>query len=62
MRVRNYASGETWALGRTSSGGYPRALVATFGGNLSGFGESDRGEIYAVDLGGSLWHVAFHHR
>jgi len=56
----DYASGETWALGRTNSGGYPRAKVATFGGNLSGFGEADAGEIYAVDLGGSLWHVVFH--
>ena len=56
----DYASGETWALGRSSSGGYPRAQVATFGGNLSGFGEADGGEIYAVDLGGSLWHVVFH--
>ena len=58
----DYASGETWALGRTSSGGYPRALVATFGGNLSGFGEAEGGEIYAVDLAGSLWHVIFHKR
>jgi glucose/arabinose dehydrogenase len=56
----DYASGETWALGRTSAGGYPRAHVATFAGNLSGFGEADAGEIYAVDLGGSLWHVIFH--
>ena len=58
----DYASGETWALGRTSAGGYPRALVTTFGGNLSGFGEADAGELYAVDLGGSLWHVVFHKR
>jgi glucose/arabinose dehydrogenase len=58
----DYASGETWLLGRTSAGGYPRALAATFGGNLSGFGEGDAGEIYAVDLGGSLWHVTFHKR
>ena len=56
----DYASGETWVLGRTSSGGYPRAQVATFAGNLSGFGEGDAGEIYAVDLGGSLWHVIWH--
>src|SRR3954464_10196994 len=56
----DYASGETWVLGRTSSGGYPRAKVATFPGKLSGFGEADGGEIYAVDLGGSLWHVVFH--
>ena len=56
----DYASGETWVLGRTSSGGYPRSLVATFNGNLSGFGEADLGEIYAVDLGGSLWHVIWH--
>jgi glucose/arabinose dehydrogenase len=58
----DYASGETWLLGRTSAGGYPRALAAIFGGNLSGFGEGDAGEIYAVDLGGSLWHVTFHKR
>jgi glucose/arabinose dehydrogenase len=56
----DYSSGEVWALGRTKAGGYPRAKVAQFGGNLSGFGEGDAGEIYAVDLGGSLWHVAFH--
>jgi glucose/arabinose dehydrogenase len=56
----DYASGEVWALGRTSTGGYPRAKVAQFGGNLAGFGEGDAGEIYAVDLGGSLWHVVFH--
>jgi glucose/arabinose dehydrogenase len=56
----DYSSGETWVLGRTTAGGYPRAKVATFGGNLSGFGEADGGEIYAVDLGGNLWHVIFH--
>ena len=56
----DYSSGETWVLGRTKAGGYPRAKVATFGGNLSGFGEGDGGEIYAVDLGGNLWHVVFH--
>src|SRR4051794_10539889 len=56
----DYSSGETWVLGRTKAGGYPRAKVATFSGNLSGFGEGGRGEIYAVDLGGTLWHVIFH--
>src|SRR3954447_198824 len=58
----DYSSGETWVLGRTKAGGYPRARVATFSGSLSGFGEGDGGEIYAVDLGGSLWHVVFHRR
>jgi glucose/arabinose dehydrogenase len=56
----DYGSGDTWVLGRTKAGGYPSAHVATFSGNLSGFGEADGGEIYAVDLGGSLWHVVFH--
>src|SRR3954451_9764084 len=58
----DYSSGETWVLVPTKAGGYPRARVATFRGNLSGFGEGDGGEIYAVDLGGSLWHVVFHRR
>src|SRR3954454_17729070 len=56
----DYSSGETWVLGRTKAGGYPRAKVATFGGHLSGFGEADGGEIYAVDLSSNaLWHVIF---
>jgi glucose/arabinose dehydrogenase len=59
----DYGSGETWVLGRTKRGGYPRALVGHFGAtfSLSGFGEGDGGEIYAVDQSsGSLWHVVFH--
>src|SRR3954454_2688600 len=56
----DWSSGETWVLGRTKAGGYPRAKVATFGGHLSGFGEADGGEIYAVDLSSNaLWHVIF---
>jgi glucose/arabinose dehydrogenase len=58
----DYCSGQIWPIGRTSSGGYPRPQVANISGNPTGFGESDRGEIYAVTQGGGLFHVVFRKR
>jgi glucose/arabinose dehydrogenase len=57
--LADYCSGHFWALGRTSSGGYTYARVGQASGSPTGMGEADRGEIYVVDAGGSLWHVAF---
>ena len=54
----DYASGHIWALGRTSSGGYPSALVGEAGGiNLTGFGETDTHEILAVAQSGNLYRL-----
>jgi glucose/arabinose dehydrogenase len=54
----DYCSGHLWALGRTSSGGYPSALVGEAGGiNLTGFGESDSHEILAVAQDGNLYRL-----
>ena len=54
----DYCSGHIWALGRTSSGGYPSALVGQAGGiNLTGFGETDTHEILAVAQNGNLYRL-----
>src|SRR4051812_23021188 len=54
----DYCSGHIWALGRTSSGGYPSALVGEAGGiNLTGFGETDTHEILAVAQSGNLYRL-----
>ena len=56
----DYCTGELWALKHTSSG-WSNARVGHTG-NLTGFGESDSGEIYAVTQGGGLFHLAFRRR
>ena len=57
----DYCSGEIWATGRTSSGGYRTALVGKDGaGSVTGFGVADSGEIYLVDQSGQLAHLVFH--
>jgi glucose/arabinose dehydrogenase len=55
----DYCSGTIWATGRTSSGGYPTARVgAISGGGVSGWGESDGHEIFAVSQRtGALYHL-----
>ena len=54
----DYCSGHIWALGRTSSGGYPSALVGEAGGiHLTGFGETDTHEILAVAQNGNLYRL-----
>jgi glucose/arabinose dehydrogenase len=59
----DYCTGEVWALKHTSTG-WKNARVGSAGGTYSvtGFGESDTGEIYAVTQGGGLFHVTFHRR
>lgn len=57
----DYCTGEIWALGRTSSGGYPNAKVGGAGRtySITGFGEGDSGELYLVTQGGDLDHLVF---
>jgi hypothetical protein len=46
-----------WATARTGSGGYPTARVGTAGGNVTGFGEDDAHEMYAVNQSGNLYRL-----
>ncbi|MDQ1705309.1 MAG: hypothetical protein QOF18_1675 [Frankiaceae bacterium] len=55
----DYCTGETWVLGRTSSGGYPSALVGDDSGSITGFGQGDAGELFSVDQSGNLNHLVF---
>ena len=58
----DWCSGHLWATGRTSSGGYPTARVGSFGGNITGFGETDSHEILAVAGDGGLYRLVFARR
>jgi glucose/arabinose dehydrogenase len=53
----DWCSGNMWATGRTSSGGYPTARVGSFNGNITGFGENDSHEILAVAGDGNLYRL-----
>jgi hypothetical protein len=55
----DYCTGEVWALGKTN-GTWANAKVGDVGSDLTGFGQGDAGEIYAVDQAGSLYHLVFH--
>jgi glucose/arabinose dehydrogenase len=54
----DYCTGEVWALDK-SSGSWRNAKVGDIGGSLTGFGESDAGEIFAVTQSGTLYHAVF---
>jgi glucose/arabinose dehydrogenase len=56
----DYCSGELFALGRTSTGGYRNAKVGDVGStySITGFGESGAGELYAVTESGTLYHLS----
>ena len=56
----DYCSGEVWAL-EQSGGSWSNAKVGDIGASLTGFGEGDSGEIYAVTQGGTLYHAVFTH-
>ena len=55
----DWCSGHLWATGRTGAGGYSTSRVGSFAGHITGFGESDSHEIYAVAGDGSLYRVVF---
>jgi glucose/arabinose dehydrogenase len=57
----DYCTGEVWAL-EQSGGSWSNAKVGDIGGSLTGFGEGDSGEIYAVTQSGTLYHVVFKRR
>jgi len=56
----DYCSGEVWALDH-ANGAWRNAKVGDIGSGLTGFGEGDSGEIYAVTQSGTLYHLVFTH-
>lgn len=56
----DYCTGEVWAL-EQPGGSWNNAKVGDIGASLTGFGEGDSGEIYAVTQGGTLYHAVFTH-
>lgn len=53
----DYCSGRVWGLVKTSSGSIINSQVRKFNGNITSFGESASGELYATDDGGSVYHL-----
>lgn len=57
----DFCGGQVYGIKRLSGGRYVSARVGTVG-SVTGYGENDRGEIYAVSQGGSLYRVTFRRR
>ncbi len=53
----DFGSGRLWALTEVSPGQWQREQLLATGLSISSFGEDDNGEVYVVDLGGSVWRI-----
>ncbi len=53
----DYCSGKIWGLARGSNGGWEQNGPVETGLRISSFGEDAEGEIYVVDLAGSIFRV-----
>jgi glucose/arabinose dehydrogenase len=53
----DFCSGEIWALAHLRDGRWKSAQVGTHPGNLSSFGESRTGELFATDLRGGIYRL-----
>ena len=53
----DYCAGTVWALARTPEGGWNAVALLATGLNISSFGEDEAGEVYLVDLGGSIYRI-----
>ena len=53
----DFGSGRLWALMEVSPGQWQREQLLATGLSISSFGEDDGGEVYVVDLGGSVWRI-----
>jgi glucose/arabinose dehydrogenase len=54
----DFCSGRTWAVDADASGPQPLVEVADTSASIAGYGESETGELYAVDLGGQVYRVS----
>ncbi len=50
----DYGSGKIWTLTENGSGGWTRTPLLSTGGNISSFGQDQAGEVYVVDLSGTV--------
>ena len=54
----DYCSGNLWGLVRNASNQWVKTLIKSTGYNISSFAEDEQGELYIVDYGGQLIHIA----
>jgi glucose/arabinose dehydrogenase len=53
----DYVSGNVWLINPNGSGGWITRMQSGLPGNISAFGESENGTLYAVSLGGNVYKV-----
>lgn len=53
----DYGSGHVWGLYQDQDGSWENALMFQSGTSISSFGEDESGEVYLVDLGGSIYRL-----
>lgn len=53
----DYCSGNVWGMYKNASNQWVTKLIASTGYNISSFGQDEAGELYLVDLGGTLVHI-----
>ena len=53
----DYCSGEIWAIPATAGAHASKTLLRDTSFQISSFGESAGGELYVVDLGGTIYRI-----
>jgi glucose/arabinose dehydrogenase len=51
----DYVSGNTWLIKSNGVGGWNSSIQSGLPGSISGFGEAENGDMYAVSLSGTLY-------
>ena len=51
----DYCSGNVWGLVHNADGSWESALLFTVRASISSFGEDETGEVYLVDLNGTIY-------
>ncbi|HEY1013206.1 MAG TPA: PQQ-dependent sugar dehydrogenase [Herpetosiphonaceae bacterium] len=58
----DYCSGRVWGLNRAADGAWAKRDLLESGANISSFGEDEAGELYVVDLGGTVYRLTAQQR
>ena len=53
----DYCSGQIWTISRTAVAPATKTLLLSTSLNISSFGQDQRGELYVLDLGGTLYKI-----
>ncbi len=53
----DYVSGNVWRINPDGAGGWNSYIQGSLPGNISGFGEAENGDMYALSLGGTLYKI-----